>query len=335
MNTHVPLPVSRLQKTFLCMELPMDGISWDTTWDTTTLCPGRIYQIPFKFIVPEELPLHVCHHQCGNHQIQQEHLRLPASLSYRAHKSSGIHDMSPEMAQVSYSINFTLWQRGEKAARSEKIEEFTHPVQILPMREEHAPILVPSKNKYYQFQSEKNLCKGLFRHAVGKLAAFSTQPPAIHLQALGPENENASTVLNIDLRFEPAHPDELPPTLLTPEFQLRAMTFFGLDPWQDSPDLADISTWGPRQGVWSECVSLTSKEEMQVDWKLPEGSEVLTSSIVTAVALPSHRLYPPTGYSCLVSRTYAIKAKLFYRAHGRTRITSSLSLSLPIEICAK
>ncbi|KAJ5782064.1 hypothetical protein N7457_003838 [Penicillium paradoxum] len=332
LNTHIPLPVSQLQKTFLHMELPI----YDYFGNTTTLKPGKNYRIPFKFIVPEELPIHACHHRCENDQVQQEHLRLPASLSYRAQKSHGTHDMSPEMAKVIYSINFAVWRQVDKAGKPKKIQESTHPVQILPTREEHAPILVPCKNKYYQLRAEKTLSKGVLRHAVGKLTAWSAQPPAMHLNALQPKHMDAYTIVGIDLRFEPAHPGELPPTLLMPEFQLRAMTFFGLNPWHNSPDLTDISTWGSRQGLWSEYVSLTSDIEARVDWKrTQEGNHtVFTASLVASVSLPTHRLYPPTGHSCLVSRTYALKTKLFYQAHGKTRGTSSMSLSVPLEICA-
>ncbi|CAI7577915.1 unnamed protein product [Penicillium discolor] len=123
------------------MELPI----YDYCWDANTLKPGKRYRLPFKFVVPEELPIHACQHQCANHQIQQEHLQLPASLSYHCTQYHKIHDMSPEMAEVVYSINFELRQRNGKAGRPKKIQEATHPVHILPTRDEHPPILIPRK----------------------------------------------------------------------------------------------------------------------------------------------------------------------------------------------
>ncbi|KGO48286.1 hypothetical protein PEX2_022940 [Penicillium expansum] len=331
MNTHLALPLNRLLKTFLIMELPI----YDYFWDTNTLKPGKSYRMPFKFVVPGELPIHACHHQCANHQIQQEHMQLPASLSYRATNSHKVHDMSPEMAEIVYSINFTLWQRNGKAGRSKKIQEATHPVQIIPTRNEHPPIFVPSKNKYYQLQSEKSLSTGVLRHARGKLAACCIQPPAIQLQSLQPSTV-ASTSLKIDLRFDPSHLGQLPPTLLAAEFQLRAMTFFGLDAWPDYPDLTDISTWGSRQEFWSEYVALTVNKETKLDWEAQEEGDrtIFTAAIEACVTLPAHRRYPPTFHSCLVSRVYALKTTMFYRVHGKARGRSSISVSVPVEICA-
>ncbi|KAJ5496232.1 hypothetical protein N7463_008219 [Penicillium fimorum] len=331
MNTHLPLPFNRIHKPFLSMELPI----YDYLWDTNTLKPDKCYRMPFKFIVPEELPIHACHHQCDNHQIQQEHLHLPASLSYRATKSHEIHDMSPEMVEVVYSINFAVWQRDGKAGRLKKIHESTHPVQVLPTRDDHPPILVPSKSKYYQLRAEKSLVTGMLRHACGKLAACSAQPPAIRLQSLQPTNMDGLTSVKIDLRFDPAHLGQLPPILLAAEFQLRAMTFFGLEPWQHYPDLTDVSTWGARREFWSDCVALVAKDEIKMDWRSQTEEErtIFDASIETSVLLPTHRHYPPTFHSCLVSRVYSMKAKIFYRVDGKARGRSSISVSVPVEIC--
>ncbi|KAF4765595.1 hypothetical protein N7455_004055 [Penicillium solitum] len=332
MNTHIALPPSRLLKPFLSMELPI----YDYCWDKNTLKPDKRHRLPFNFVVPEELPIHACQHQCANHQIQQEHLQLPASLSYRGTQYHKIHDMSPEMAEVVYSINFELRQRNGKAGRPKKIQEATHPVHILPTRDEHPPILVPRKSKYYRQRAERSLSTGLLRHSRGKLAACSAQPPAIQLQSFQPTNTDASTSVKIDLRFDPSHLGQLPPSLLAAEFQLRAMTFFGVETWQDYPDLSDISTWGSRREFWSDYVALTLNDEINLDWNAQgEGDRtIFTGSVEACVSLPTHRRYPPTFHSCLVSRVYALKATLFYRVHGKARRRSSISVSVPVEICA-
>ena len=291
--------------------------------------------MPFKFIVPEELPIHACQHQCANHQIQDEHLQLPASLSYHGTQCHKIHDMSPEMVEVVYSINFALRQRNGNAGRSKKIQEATHPVHILPTRNEHPPILVPGKNNWYRQRAEKSLSTGLLRHSRGKLAAWSAQPPAIQLQSLQPTNTDMSTSVKIYLRFDPSHLGQLPPSLLAAEFQLRAMTFFGVESWQDYPDLSDISTWGSRRDFWSDYVALTLNNGIKLDWKSQEEGDrtIFTGSIEACVSLPTHRRYPQTFHSCLGSRVYALKATLFYRVHGQARRRSSISISVPVEIC--
>jgi hypothetical protein len=244
--------------------------------------------------------------------------------------------MSPEMAEVIYSISFTLWEREDKARRSKKILESMHPVYILPRRQEHAPILVPSNNKHYHLRSETNLSRGVLRHPLGKLIASATQPLAILLQSLGTKNIRLSTTIKMNRRFEPARQDQAAPCLVGAEFQLRAMTFFGLDPWQYSPDLSDVSTWGSRRGMWSEYVSLTVGNEVRVDWKCQRERDQLffTASIETSVSLPHSRRYPSTSHSCLVSRVYSLKTKMFYRGHEQARSSSSIVLFVPVELCA-
>jgi hypothetical protein len=332
MHTHLPLSPPQLQKEFLRMELPI----YDNSWDTNILKPGKTYRIRFKFVVPEELPIQACHHQCAHDQIKQQHLQLPASLSYRTQNFDGSHHMSPEMAEVRYSINFAVWQRSGKTDKAKKVVESTYPLQIIPIRDEHAPILVPAKSKYYQLQSEKTLSRGVMRHTVGKLAAYSAPPPAIQTHGPQPQMEEKATALKIILRFEPVQQGELPPAILSAQFQLRAMTFFGLDPWSESPDLSDISTWGPRRGFWSEDASLSPDNEVKVEWKAGQEDDrtIFTALLETRVTLPSHRRFPPTFHSCLVSRTYALKSQLLYQGRGRIRGSSSISLSVPVEICA-
>ncbi|OQD83094.1 hypothetical protein PENANT_c018G07485 [Penicillium antarcticum] len=126
--------------------------------DTSILKSDKKYRISFVFVVPDQLPIHACHHECANSQIRQEHLHPPPSLSHQKHKQN-IHDMSPKMAEIAYSIIFTLWQRSGKGGRSKKLQEATYPIQIQPTREEHAPILIPEKNKYYQLHSQTTVSK--------------------------------------------------------------------------------------------------------------------------------------------------------------------------------
>lgn len=331
MNTHLPLSPPRLQRCFLRMELPSHVVYCETD----VFKPGRTYRIPFKFVVPEQLPIQTCQHHCSNHQIQQQHLQLPASLSHKSHGTNSFYDMSPEMAEVMYGINFELWQTRGKAGKAKKIMASIHPVHIIPIRDEHAPILVPTNNTNYRLYSALNVPKGMTRRKMGKLVACSAQPPAIQIHRLQPQDGEASTSLKINLRFEPSTEDELPPKFLSAQFQLRAMTFFGLEPWKDCPDLSDISTWG-QQGFWSDSVSLLLNNEMKVEWIASQenGQEIFTALVEAQLSLSDDRSYPQTFHSCLVSRAYALKATLYYRVHGRNWGSSSISLSVPVEICA-
>ncbi|KAJ5342858.1 hypothetical protein N7541_011982 [Penicillium brevicompactum] len=336
MNSHIATSPPKLEKKFLSMQHPIP----DFLWDTKRLEPGQTYRFPFTFVVPEQLPVQACYHQCAHHQIQQHHLRLPASLGFHSQNTTQNHsqskDMSPNIAKVCYGIRFTVWKKNEKEDKMKKIHSSAYPVQIMPLRCENSPILVPPKSKYYRMSSEKNVSKGVMQRSSGKFTASSNQPPAIHLQSPRPQSGEPSTVLKLDLQFEPSKEGESPPRILAAQFQLRAMTFFALEPWQDYPDLSDITTWD-RQGFWSEYVSLQPEADMDLEWKATSSKEhdrrIFTTSVEARVSLPSHQIYPTTFHSCLVSRVYALKVILFYRAHGKKRGTSRLSLSVPVEVC--
>lgn len=336
MNAHIATSPTQLERKFLSMQQPIS----ESLWDTKRLDAGQTYRFPFTFVVPEQLPVQACYHQCAHHQIRQQHLQLPASLGFHtqtSNQNSGAReDMSPDMARVSYGIRFAVWKRNEKEDRAKKVQSSIYPVQIMPVRDEHAPILVTPKCRYYRLSSEKSVSKGVMKRSSGKLTASSNQPPAIHIRSLRPRIGEASTTLKLNLQFEPSKDGELPPHILASKFQLRAMTFFGLKPWQHCPDLSDSTTW-EQQGFWSDYVSLQSNSDIVVEWKATStkesGQRIFTAFIEAHLSLPSHRTYPTTFHSCLVSRVYALKAILFYRGYGKNRGTSQLSLSVPVEIC--
>ncbi|KAK9857481.1 hypothetical protein MYU51_020963 [Penicillium brevicompactum] len=317
MNSHIATSPPKLEKKFLSMQHPIP----DFLWDTKRLEPGQTYRFPFTFVVPEQLPVQACYHQCAHHQIQQHHLRLPASLGFHSQNTTQNHsqskDMSPNIAKVCYGIRFTVWKKNEKEDKMKKIHSAPKE-QILP-------------NEFREKRVKG--CDAAFVGQVhSKLQSASSNP----LQSPRPQSGEPSTVLKLDLQFEPSKEGESPPRILAAQFQLRAMTFFALEPWQDYPDLSDITTWD-RQGFWSEYVSLQPEADMDLEWKATSSKEhdrrIFTASIEARVSLPSHQIYPTTSHSCLVSRVYALKVILFYRAHGKKRGTSRLSLSVPVEVC--
>ncbi|KAJ6104060.1 hypothetical protein N7523_010380 [Penicillium sp. IBT 18751x] len=328
MYTHVPVSTNVLEKPFLRMDFPV----FDSVSDTT-LEPERTYEIPFKFVVPRQLPVQMCHHECVNVQIQQEHLQLPASLGHVSRMMNVGDDMSPETAKVMYFIKFEVWDSDAlKGRQAKKAQEAICPVHILPVRQESAPLLI-SQSRHYKLQTKKNTNRGMLRSNVGALVASAAQPPAIQLDSLQPKD--ASSPLKINLRFEPTHEGQLPPTHLSTQFKLKSLTFYGLEPWHEFPDLQDASTWGPRRAVWSDRVPLSSME-MELEWscQIDHGRVIYTASADLVVDLASSRLYPPTFHSCFISRVYVLKAVLFLSVHRKATRGISLSLAVPLQICA-
>lgn len=328
MYTHIPVSTNVLEKPFLRMDFPVFDCLHDTTLES-----GKTHHIPFKFVVPRQLPVQMCHHECANGQIQQEHLQLPASLGHVSRLLNAGDDMAPETSQVTYSIKFEVWDSDAlKGRQAKKTQEAVYPIYILPIRKESAPLLI-SQSKRYQLRTEKTLSRGVLRSSVGVLVASAAQPPAIQLDSLQPED--ATTPLKINLRFEPTHEGQLPPTHLSTQFKLKAFTFYGLDPWHEFPDRKDASTWGPRQAFWSDTVPLSSIE-MDLEWscQIDQGRVIYTTSADLMAELAKGRMYPPTFHSCFISRVYVLKAALVLRTHRKASRGIKLFLAAPLPVCA-
>jgi hypothetical protein len=129
------------------------------------------------------------------------------------------------------------------------------------------PLLLAPESKYYKKHAERGLKKGIMRSEVGSMVFSTFQPPAIELRN-GPRPQNnieASTTVRIDLRFEAVCEKELPPGIVSSEVKIKAMKFFGKDPWYNFPGQSGLAAWGPRQTYWSETVSLCSNDRL-INW---------------------------------------------------------------------
>ncbi|KAJ5109454.1 hypothetical protein N7456_006129 [Penicillium angulare] len=340
MVTHVPVPVNSLRRTFLRMDSPVHE-----SMQHVELQPGIQYDIPFKFIVPRELPVHVCHHKCCSAQLQQEHLNLPSSLGHASNSFGVAHDMAPKEAQVIYEIAFTIWDTdNSKDGSMKKIQEYNFPIYILPKRRELAPVFVHSRSGYYRLNSQKPLSKGLFRSSLGLLRASTAQPSAIQIPTtLSRDNVELTTTLRVDITFEPAHPQIKPPSRITPTLHLKAMTFWGMEPWEQFPDQTHASTWDARKAYWFENIPLSSNK-LILHWRSclparksdhePSCHTAYMTSIDIPIVLPGNYLYSPTFHSCFISRVYALSASLSFHSHDKAHGTSRLSLKTPVQIIA-
>ncbi|KAJ5273806.1 hypothetical protein N7478_008931 [Penicillium angulare] len=307
------------------------------------LQPGIQYDIPFKFIVPLELPVQVCHHKCCSAQLQQEHLNLPPSLGHTSKYFDVTHDMAPKEAQVIYEIAFAIWDTdNSKDGRMKKTQEYNCPIYILPKSREGAPILVPSRSEYYRLTSQKTLTKGLFRSSLGLMRASTAQPPAIQTStSLLRDNLELTTTLRVDLTFESTHPHIKPPSSIAPKLHLKAMTFLGLEPWEQFPNQTHPSTWDAQKAYRFENITLSSNK-MVLDWRSqpktrksdrePSCHTVYTASVDILVVLPGNYLYPPTFHSCFISRVYSLSTNLSFHSHDKASGNTRLSMKAPVQI---
>lgn len=338
MENHIPIAANTLQKKFFHVDFPIEEYVLEAVLE-----PKKTHQIPFSFVVPSHIPVQMCHHPCANSQIYQEHLELPPSLGKASQYFENGKDMSPNEAELKYSISFSIVEKMSKADWPITLKETIHPIYILPRRSEISPLLIDAKNPYYRMRMEKRLKRGVLRSKSGSLIVSTFQPPGIDISN-GPQSQigaKSSTTMRINFRFKPESGNQLPPRMVKTETKLKAMTFFGMEPWQEFPDLSRPSTWGPRQAFWSETISLVS-EDHPIDWK-PQGkidddtgtlSLFYTATVDLLATLPDNRVYPPTFHSCFISRTYSIKTMLSFWDDERARGHTSAYLTAPVQIYA-
>ena len=331
MVSHVSVPVNTIKRRFLRMNLPVYECIPDAN-----LQPGTEYTIPFDFVVPKQLPIQVCHHKCSSIQQQQEHLSLPPSLGH-TEGLEVLSDMTPEDVQALYEVKFTILKSHEEKGFQRKTGEYSCPVYVLPQSPELAPILIPPKSRYYQTVAQKRLNKGILRSTVGCLVASTTQPPAIKLSTTPYSEKDTDSKLRINIAFEPAHADDLPPKCVSTQLKLKAMTFYGVQPWEKFPDQTHPVNWDPRVAYWSEKVPLSSNK-MTINWTQQpqtggtDGQTMYTASVELIGSLPADHVYPPTFHSCFVSRVYALSAVLRFRSHDKAQRSANLTVTAPVQI---
>ncbi|CAI7663342.1 unnamed protein product [Penicillium pancosmium] len=264
LDNHLPVSHNTLRKTFLRVDFPVEEYLPEAIFE-----PKEIYRIPFSFVVPSHIPVQMCYHTCANCQVHEEHLQLPPSLGKISQYFDNTHDMTPSEAEIKYSINFSVVEKMLNAEWPKALKETIYPIYIFPRRSEMPPLLLAPESRYYRTRVEKILKKGILRSEVGTMVLSTLQPPGIEL-CRGPQPRNsieASTTVRINLLFETACEKELPPRMVSSEVKLKAMTFFGMEPWFNFPDHSGPSVWGPRQTYWSETVSLQLEKTSEGRWK--------------------------------------------------------------------
>lgn len=330
MLSHVCVPVNTIKRRLLRMNLPVYECIPDIS-----LKPGTEYTIPFDFVVPKQLPVQVCQHQCSSIQQQQEHLSLPPSLGHTGLEES--NDMTPEDVKVFYEVKLTVLKSHGGKRPQQKSGEYSCPVHVLPQSPELAPILIPPNSRYYQPVARKTLNKGILRSPIGRLTTSTAQPPAIKLSTASHTEKDIKSKLRINIAFEPAHADDLPPKFVCTQLKLKAMTFFGVEPWKEFPDQTHPVDWDSRVAYWSKKVPLSS-DKMTVNWTrqpqagATDGRTIYTTSVELIGSLPADHAYPPTFHSCFVSRVYALSAVLRFRSHEKAQRSSNLTVTAPVQI---
>jgi hypothetical protein len=322
--------------------------------------PGRTYDFPFIFVVPQQLLPRVCKHEVKHESIRYCHLQLPPSLG----TVTPHDDMGPDMAKIQYQIAVRITSASEIDNTPKNLATRMKTIRVVPTVDEQPPVNILGDSDYI-LRSEKSIKKGVFKGKLGTLVIEAEQPKSLRLPtSYNPEDTTVSTVATVKLRFDPADAKSQPPRLGSLSSKLKSTTFFATGARMDFPKKKDV-LFDHKQGSHSVNIGLSSRCMGSVEWtsrtesasdieqltrrdsglshqeipKYPspstnyKGQNFWTAEIVVPVALPKDKHFVPTFHGCLVSRTYTLGLSLSIHSAGVG--FPSVELKLPLQISAE
>ncbi|ETS82558.1 hypothetical protein PFICI_04434 [Pestalotiopsis fici W106-1] len=216
--------------TFLKLEMPIPDSSYP---GSRIYRAGQTYDIPFNFVVPNQLTINACNHKVDTSAVHDTHLNLPPSMG----PWSGQDDMSPEMARVEYCIVARVLAEEDRHGKRARILEASQQIRVLPAHAEHAPLAIGPKDAVYKMSKSKTMRKSLLSGKVGKVTVSAKQPGAI---MLSPDGATASkTVAHVDLVFDPASAQSLPPRVIGVSSKVTALTYYCNGAIRSFPNMGD------------------------------------------------------------------------------------------------
>ncbi|KAK1997491.1 arrestin [Colletotrichum falcatum] len=215
--------------TFLKLEMPIS----DSAYPVPRIFEaGRTYTIPFNFVIPHHLTISACSHKAQSDYIHDYHMRLPPTTGGWERD-----DMAPDMAQIQYAVRARVVRQDELGGKPMKLIEGNHFIKVLPRSPEDPPLNITKQDRAYALTKTKTLRKNLFSSKQGYITAATAQPSAVHLTADGRSASEGSVLVN--LSFEPASADILPPEVNTVSAKLQAQTWYGANPMTKLPNMGD------------------------------------------------------------------------------------------------
>ncbi|KAL1846577.1 hypothetical protein Daus18300_014221 [Diaporthe australafricana] len=219
---------------------------------------SRTLSVPFHFVLPNFLTLGACTHKVESDHVKGQHLCLPPSMGSWARGNWEKDDLSPQMADIEYTIRARVWKQPELQARPTKIMESIKSIQVLPIFPEQAPLSISKNDRLYCMSKTKAMRKNLLSAKLGRLTVSAEQPRAVMLRPDG--QLAAGTTAQVDLRFEPVSADTPPPKITGISSKITAHTYFSAGPIGSPPNMGDFNKAGvsDRRGVYSTSVNLPS-----------------------------------------------------------------------------
>jgi len=223
---------------------------------------GHTYTIPFNFVIPNQLTINACNHHTTSAGLQDHHVLLPPSLG-RWEKD----DMAPEMARIEYQIKARVLREDELGGKNVRIMEAIQTINVLPASVEEPPLNITDQDRLYTMHKSKSLRKNLLASKLGRLTATAVQPTPAVIRADG-QHIVSKPMAQIDLNFEPASVDVLPPKITGVSGKVTAVTYFSSGTIPIYPNLGD---WNQpfamdKRGSYSTSVGLPRLATPKARW---------------------------------------------------------------------
>ncbi|KAF5601146.1 hypothetical protein FPCIR_2328 [Fusarium pseudocircinatum] len=326
--------------------------------------PGKLYHVPFRFAIPEQLSSTACNHQ--NKAVRERHLQPPPTMG-----SWDRDDLAGGSANVDYVIRVRLRLSKNKREGGQYLDQ-SRSIKVIPALPEQPPLHISPDNSDYCLSQSKTIRKGVIGTKMGVVRASATQPEPI-LICLDGLNTSGSQI-PIDLEYIPVSTSAVIPEIRVKSATIETSTNFwlGIDGYlpdrheKPSNSVAPAAPWltshalvltGKETLNWQKDHQLVSERESyrrstEPVQKLKDCAEphfasrsdscashwdfgssksiAYKTSLSQSFQLPTDKsLFLPTFYSCLISRTYRIRVTLAIGAYGNT-----ISLVVPLQVVA-
>ncbi|KAF4587318.1 arrestin [Ophiocordyceps camponoti-floridani] len=348
---------------FMKLRMP---IQRDVLPENKVFVAATVYSVPFNFVVPHQLTLGACTHQCTSPAVREHHLRLPPTVGFWE-----ADDQAPEMAQIEYSVKARVYRKCEPGGHQIKFMEGYHMLKVLPALPEDAPLDITPRDERYNLFKSKTIRKNLFAAKAGKFRVRVPQPGAVMLT---PDAHGASTsTARINLEFLPTSCDQPPPKVSSVSGKLTSATFFGAAPTDLLPNLGSRSVYTANPSlsytttttlfcdahpspIWHQRNTSGRRDSGYSSFGVDEdasdtdrsnghirglaGARVRRSrrcpirhsaviEIPFTVPMSNRKIFLPTFHSCLISRTYTLHISL---SVGPANTTFNLAVPLQIGV---
>lgn len=344
--------------TFLRLSMPASETNLP---DAHVLQAGRIYNIPFLFKIPHQLPSVACRYEDAD--IHERHLQPPPTIGSWEHD-----DLTNKAIRIQYAVRARLVVGMEKNGQEKTIEQ-RHEIRVIPLFSEQPPIHIGFKDSEYRLFQEKKIRKHLGSPKLGCLRVLTAQPSPVKLSTDGLQTSTLSMIVNLE--FTPSSRNATPPDVYAKSASIDSTTTYSLGHLNYLPDQhkrpsitsAPIAPyWNSNhlaiekqeKVLWKHSLHYPSKDSRRTSEATSHGQESVESvrsagssessrsdELVDAGAIryrarlslsfklpnSSKKLFLPTFYSCLVSRTYTMHVVMAVRSYG-----TSLTLTVPVQI---